>query len=72
MKTENDDEVPYPENGREAWRRLQRGNRRFMNGDVEKFMSHLSPQITPKVRKNLIKGQRPYGIKLLNLKKKNL
>jgi len=50
-----------PTNGKEAWERLKRGNKRFAKGELVGFLSHIALEINPDKRSELMNGQHPFA-----------
>jgi carbonic anhydrase len=51
-----------PQSGQEAWARLQEGNARFAQGQLDGFLKHLALEVSPEIRQKLVSGQDPYAI----------
>jgi len=49
-----------PQNGDEAWKLLMQGNKRFAEGSLVKFLTHLGHEISPDRRHELTTGQKPF------------
>jgi len=56
--------VDYPEitSGDQALARLKSGNKTWADGRIDQFIQHLVNEITPEVRHELAKSQKPYAV----------